>query len=142
HELLAQVAAVARRPLQILESRGPAPDHPVSAACPETAYLNALSAASTATRPLRVKPRPPGRGSNLRPLELDGSITPPGEPSNVPPVPRRAHDRRLHAWIAPGRRAHAGDRAVPAPRRHRGGIDDQRPAATRLRPREEQQGPG
>ena len=42
HELLAQVAAEARRPLQILESRGPAPDHPVSAACPETAYLKCI----------------------------------------------------------------------------------------------------
>lgn len=42
HELLAQVAAEARRPLQILESRGPAPDHPVAAACPETAYLKCV----------------------------------------------------------------------------------------------------
>jgi 23S rRNA (cytosine1962-C5)-methyltransferase len=42
HELLGQVAAAARRPLQILESRGPAPDHPVSAACPETAYLKCI----------------------------------------------------------------------------------------------------
>jgi 23S rRNA (cytosine1962-C5)-methyltransferase len=42
HELLAQVAALARRPLQILESRGAAPDHPVSAACPETAYLKCI----------------------------------------------------------------------------------------------------
>jgi 23S rRNA (cytosine1962-C5)-methyltransferase len=42
HALLAQVAAEARRPLQILESRGPAPDHPVSATCPETAYLKCI----------------------------------------------------------------------------------------------------
>jgi 23S rRNA (cytosine1962-C5)-methyltransferase len=42
HELLAQVAAEARRPLQILESRGPAPDHPVSATCPKTAYLKCV----------------------------------------------------------------------------------------------------
>jgi 23S rRNA (cytosine1962-C5)-methyltransferase len=42
HELLAQVAAEARRPLQILESRGPSPDHPVSATCPETAYLKCV----------------------------------------------------------------------------------------------------
>jgi 23S rRNA (cytosine1962-C5)-methyltransferase len=42
HELLAQVAADVRRPLQILESRGPAPDHPVAAACPETAYLKCV----------------------------------------------------------------------------------------------------
>lgn len=42
HDLLAQVAAESRRPLQILESRGPSPDHPVSAACPETAYLKCV----------------------------------------------------------------------------------------------------
>lgn len=42
HDLLAQVAAAARRPLQLLDSRGPAPDHPVSAACPETAYLKCI----------------------------------------------------------------------------------------------------
>ncbi len=42
HDVLAQVAAEARRPLQILASRGPAPDHPVSAACPETAYLKCI----------------------------------------------------------------------------------------------------
>jgi 23S rRNA (cytosine1962-C5)-methyltransferase len=42
HNLLAQVAAEARRPLQILESRGPSPDHPVSAVCPETAYLKCV----------------------------------------------------------------------------------------------------
>jgi 23S rRNA (cytosine1962-C5)-methyltransferase len=42
HDLLAQVVAEARRPMQILESRGPAPDHPVSATCPETAYLKCV----------------------------------------------------------------------------------------------------
>jgi 23S rRNA (cytosine1962-C5)-methyltransferase len=42
HDLLAQVAAEARRHLQILESRGPSPDHPVSAVCPETAYLKCI----------------------------------------------------------------------------------------------------
>jgi 23S rRNA (cytosine1962-C5)-methyltransferase len=42
HEVLAQVAAEARRPVQILDSRGPAADHPVSAACPETAYLKCI----------------------------------------------------------------------------------------------------
>lgn len=42
HELLAQVAAEERRLLQILESRGPAPDHPVAATCPETAYLKCV----------------------------------------------------------------------------------------------------
>jgi 23S rRNA (cytosine1962-C5)-methyltransferase len=47
HELLAQVAADARRPLQILESRGAALDHPVSAACPETAYLKCIVCRTT-----------------------------------------------------------------------------------------------
>ena len=42
HELLAQEAAHLRRPLQILESRGAAPDHPVSATCPETQYLKCI----------------------------------------------------------------------------------------------------
>jgi 23S rRNA (cytosine1962-C5)-methyltransferase len=42
HELLAQEASQARRHLQILESRGAAPDHPVSALCPETNYLKCL----------------------------------------------------------------------------------------------------
>ena len=42
HELLAQIAAEERRLLQILESRGAAPDHPVAATCPETAYLKCV----------------------------------------------------------------------------------------------------
>ena len=42
HELLAQEASQARRHLQILESRGAAPDHPVSAMCPETNYLKCV----------------------------------------------------------------------------------------------------
>ena len=42
HELLAQEASQARRPLQILESRGAAPDHPVSAMCPESSYLKCV----------------------------------------------------------------------------------------------------
>ncbi|MBI2808619.1 MAG: class I SAM-dependent rRNA methyltransferase [Planctomycetes bacterium] len=42
HDLLAQEASQARRPLQILESRGAAPDHPVSALCPETNYLKCV----------------------------------------------------------------------------------------------------
>jgi 23S rRNA (cytosine1962-C5)-methyltransferase len=42
HELLAQEASQARRALQILESRGAAPDHPVSATCPETNYLKCI----------------------------------------------------------------------------------------------------
>lgn len=37
--MLAEAAARARRPLQILEGRGPAPDHPFSVACLETEYL-------------------------------------------------------------------------------------------------------
>jgi 23S rRNA (cytosine1962-C5)-methyltransferase len=39
---LAEVAVEARRPLQILERRGQAPDHPISVTCPETAYLKCL----------------------------------------------------------------------------------------------------
>jgi 23S rRNA (cytosine1962-C5)-methyltransferase len=42
HDLLAQESAQARRPLQILESRGASADHPVSAACPETSYLKCV----------------------------------------------------------------------------------------------------
>jgi 23S rRNA (cytosine1962-C5)-methyltransferase len=37
--ILAEVAAKARRPLQVLEGRGPAPDHPFSVSCLETEYL-------------------------------------------------------------------------------------------------------
>jgi 23S rRNA (cytosine1962-C5)-methyltransferase len=43
-ELLAQTAAAARRDVQVLERRGPAPDHPVAAACRETDYLKCLIA--------------------------------------------------------------------------------------------------
>ena len=35
-------AAPPGRRVQILETRGAAPDHPVAADCPETAYLKAL----------------------------------------------------------------------------------------------------
>lgn len=42
HELLAQEASQVRRALQILESRGAAADHPVSALCPETNYLKCV----------------------------------------------------------------------------------------------------
>ncbi len=42
HELLAQLAAENRRMIQILETRGPAPDHPVSATCPETDYFKCI----------------------------------------------------------------------------------------------------
>jgi 23S rRNA (cytosine1962-C5)-methyltransferase len=42
HDLLAREASQARRPLQILESRGAAADHPVSAMCPETNYLKCV----------------------------------------------------------------------------------------------------
>jgi len=41
-ELLAQVSSEAKRDLQILERRGPAPDHPVSAACLESGYLKCI----------------------------------------------------------------------------------------------------
>jgi 23S rRNA (cytosine1962-C5)-methyltransferase len=41
-ELLAQLAAEERREVQILQRRGPAPDHPVSVACRESHYLKCL----------------------------------------------------------------------------------------------------
>lgn len=41
-ELLSQVAASGRRDIQILERRGPSPDHPVSASCLESHYLKCL----------------------------------------------------------------------------------------------------
>lgn len=42
YELLAQVAVETRKSLQILQTRGPSPDHPVAAACPETQYLKCI----------------------------------------------------------------------------------------------------
>ena len=42
HQLLAQLAAEHKRPIQILESRGPAADHPVAANCLETGYLKCI----------------------------------------------------------------------------------------------------
>ncbi len=42
YELLAQLAAETRRPIQILESRGAAADHPMAVSCPETNYLKCL----------------------------------------------------------------------------------------------------
>lgn len=41
-DLLAQLSAETRRPIQILESRGAAPDHPTLATCLETDYLKCL----------------------------------------------------------------------------------------------------
>lgn len=41
-DLLAQLSAGQRRAIQILETRGPSPDHPVAANCPETNYLKCL----------------------------------------------------------------------------------------------------
>jgi 23S rRNA (cytosine1962-C5)-methyltransferase len=41
-ELLAQLAAEAKRDVQILERRGPAPDHPVAVSCRESHYLKCL----------------------------------------------------------------------------------------------------
>ncbi len=41
-DLIAQVAIDAKRDLQILERRGPSPDHPVSATCRESAYLKCV----------------------------------------------------------------------------------------------------
>ncbi len=40
--LIAQVAIDSKRELQILERRGPAPDHPTSVTCPEATYLKCL----------------------------------------------------------------------------------------------------
>jgi 23S rRNA (cytosine1962-C5)-methyltransferase len=42
--LMAQVSAEARREVQLLQRRGPSPDHPVSVACPESHYLKCLIA--------------------------------------------------------------------------------------------------
>jgi 23S rRNA (cytosine1962-C5)-methyltransferase len=41
-DLLAQLAVEQRREVQVLERRGQAPDHPVSATCPESNYLKCL----------------------------------------------------------------------------------------------------
>ncbi len=41
-ELLGQLATEERRTIQVLSSRGQAPDHPVSVACPESNYLKCL----------------------------------------------------------------------------------------------------
>jgi 23S rRNA (cytosine1962-C5)-methyltransferase len=43
-DLLAQLAAEEKRTVQILERRGPAPDHPVSVSCLESHYLKCLIA--------------------------------------------------------------------------------------------------
>lgn len=39
-----QAAAHSGRPVQILEARGQAPDHPVAATCLESAYLKCIIA--------------------------------------------------------------------------------------------------
>lgn len=41
-DLIAQVSVEARRDLQILERRGPAPDHPVAISCRESGYLKCI----------------------------------------------------------------------------------------------------
>ncbi len=41
-EVLAQMALREHRGLQLLERRGPAPDHPVNLSCPESTYLKCL----------------------------------------------------------------------------------------------------
>ncbi len=41
-DLLGQVAEQSKRPIRILEQRGQAPDHPVSASCLETEYLKCM----------------------------------------------------------------------------------------------------
>lgn len=43
-DLLARLSAEEKRPVQVLERRGPSADHPVSAACPESHYLKCLIA--------------------------------------------------------------------------------------------------
>lgn len=43
-ELMAQVGVDQRRDVQLLERRGPAPDHPVAVTCPESHYLKCLIA--------------------------------------------------------------------------------------------------
>jgi 23S rRNA (cytosine1962-C5)-methyltransferase len=43
-EVLAQVAAEARRDVQLLERRGAAPDHPIAVSCLESRYLKCLIA--------------------------------------------------------------------------------------------------
>jgi 23S rRNA (cytosine1962-C5)-methyltransferase len=44
HQMLAGVAQRSGRPIQILESRGAAADHPVSASCLEGEYLTCVIA--------------------------------------------------------------------------------------------------
>ncbi|MCE9563612.1 MAG: class I SAM-dependent rRNA methyltransferase [Planctomycetes bacterium] len=41
-ELIGQVASESRRDLQVLERRGPAPDHPVAISCRESGYLKCI----------------------------------------------------------------------------------------------------
>ena len=41
-ELLGQIAAEQKREIQILQRRGPAPDHPVSVSCLESDYLKCI----------------------------------------------------------------------------------------------------
>src|SRR3954452_5777605 len=41
-DLIAQVAAEAKRDLQILQRRGPSPDHPVAISCRESGYLKCV----------------------------------------------------------------------------------------------------
>lgn len=43
-DILGQVAELSNRPIRILEQRGQAPDHPVSASCLETEYLKCVIA--------------------------------------------------------------------------------------------------
>jgi 23S rRNA (cytosine1962-C5)-methyltransferase len=43
-DLLGQLAAEERRFVQVLQCRGQAPDHPVAASCPESAYLKCIIA--------------------------------------------------------------------------------------------------
>lgn len=43
-EVLARASELSGRPIQVLESRGQAADHPVSVACPESSYLKCIVA--------------------------------------------------------------------------------------------------
>ena len=43
-DVMAQAAASAHRPVQLIEKRGPSPDHPVALSCLETSYLKCIIA--------------------------------------------------------------------------------------------------
>jgi 23S rRNA (cytosine1962-C5)-methyltransferase len=53
-ELLAQLSADQRRGVQVLQTSGPSPDHPVIATCPETSYLKCVICRAVGTPPTMV----------------------------------------------------------------------------------------